>query len=180
MASPELLTGLGAAAAIFLSSAGSCYASAYSGIFAMRSHPILGLKSLCPIVISGVLAIYGLIIGFLLTHKFDGDSEISATDGYRFLAAGLLVGCACLCSGTGIGMFLNTHNHPHGPTPPPLPPPPPPSGAEGSVEPLLGWPPHPPHPPMNEKAFVTMILVLVFLEAIGLYGLIVALFAIGK
>lgn len=180
MVSPELLTGLGAAAAIFLSSAGSCYGSAHSGVFAMRTHPVLGWKSLIPIVQSGVLAIYGLIIGILLIPKFDGDKEITATDGYRFLAAGLVVGSACLCSGFGIGLFLKLLNR-GPPFPPPGPPgPPPPSGAEdAAAEPLLGRPPFPPPGP-DAKGFRTMVLVLIFLEAIGLYGLIVGLCAIGK
>ena len=148
----------------------------------MRTHSDLGLKSLVPIVISGVLAIYGLIIGVILTHKFDDGTEITETDAYRFLAAGLAVGFSCLCSGAGIGIFLNAHHGP--PLPPPGPrgqtPPPLPSGVDAAaVEPLLGHPPSPP-PGLSGKSFVTMVLVLIFLEAIGLYGLVVALFAIGK
>ena len=104
--SGELLNAIGAASAIFLASAGSAYASAHSGRFALKTHRVLGLKSLIPIVISGVLAIYGLIIGIILVHKFEGDEPISDSDGCRYLAGGLLVGFACLSSGVGMGLFL--------------------------------------------------------------------------
>lgn len=202
--SGELLNAIGAASAIFLASAGSAYASAHSGRFALKTHRVLGLKSLIPIIISGVLAIYGLIIGVILVHKFEGDEPISDSDGCRYLAGGLLVGFACLSSGVGMGLFLQPPRH-HGPFPPPFPPTPPPPGRAattttttgvdggeeaaaghggGLTEPLLSMmgPPPPPPPPIphDGKGFVTMVLVFIFLEAIGLYGLIVALFAIGK
>ena len=76
--SGELLNAIGAASAIFLSSAGSAYASAHSGRFALKAHRNLGLKSLVFIVISGVLAIYGLIIGVILVRNFEGDKTIPA------------------------------------------------------------------------------------------------------
>ena len=199
--SGELLNAIGAASAIFLASAGSAYASAHSGRFALKTHRVLGLKCLIPIIISGVLAIYGLIVGVILVHKFEGNEPISDSEGCRYLAGGLLVGFACLSSGIGMGLFLQPPRH-HGPFPPPFPPtPPPPGGAAttavgrgeeaaaghggGLTEPLLSMmmgPPPPPPPPIphDGKGFVTMVLVFIFLEAIGLYGLIVALFAIGK
>ena len=196
--SGELLNAIGAASAVFLASAGSAYASAHSGRFALRTHRVLGLKSLIPIIISGVLAIYGLIIGVILVHKFEGDEPISDSDACRYLAGGLLVGFACLSSGVGMGLFLQPPRH-HGPFPLPSPPAPPlpPTGAAATIgvgggeaasghggitEPLLSMmgPPPPPPIPHDGKGFVTMVLVFIFLEAIGLYGLIVALFAIGK
>ena len=192
--SGELLNAIGAASAVFLASAGSAYASAHSGRFALRTHRVLGLKSLIPIIISGVLAIYGLIIGVILVHKFEGDEPISDSDGCRYLAGGLLVGFACLSSGVGMGLFLQPPRLPPFPPTPPSPP----TGATtatgigggeeaapghgGITEPLLSimGPPPPPPAPHDGKGFVTMVLVFIFLEAIGLYGLIVALFAIGK
>jgi V-type H+-transporting ATPase proteolipid subunit len=114
--SPDIFTALGAASAIFLSAAGSCYASAHSGVFAIRNHSILGLKSLIPIVQSGVLAIYGLIIALILIHRFNGAAAISESDGFRYLAAGLLAGCSSLWSGVGIGLLIKTlHNGYHAP-----------------------------------------------------------------
>mmetsp|Transcript_33318 Transcript_33318/g.98265 ORF Transcript_33318/g.98265 Transcript_33318/m.98265 type:complete len:193 (-) Transcript_33318:191-769(-) len=191
--SGELLNAIGASSAVFLASAGSAYASAHSGRFALRAHRNLGLKSLVFIIISGVLAIYGLIVGVLLVQKFEGVEPISDSEGCRYLAAGLLVGFACLCSGIGMGLFLQPPRH-HGPLPP-FPPPPPATASNGGgdgeesagnggiTEPLLFMmrsPPPPPPVPIDGKGFVTMVLVFIFLEAIGLYGLIVALFAIGK
>lgn len=190
--SGEFLNAIGAASAIFLASAGSAYASAHSGRFALKAHRNLGLKSLVFIVISGVLAIYGLIIGVLLVRKFEGDEPISDSEGCRYLAAGLLVGFACLSSGIGMGIFLQPPRH-HGPLPPSFPPPPALTATTGNGEedatdngginePLLSVmrSPPPPPPPIDAKGFVTMILVFIFLEAIGLYGLVAALFAIGK
>ena len=190
--SGEFLNAIGAASAIFLASAGSAYASAHSGRFALKAHRNLGLKSLVFIVISGVLAIYGVIIGVLLVRKFEGDKQISDSEGCRYLAAGLLVGFACLSSGIGMGIFLQPPRH-HGPLPPSFPPPPALTATTGNGEedatdngginePLLSVmrSPPPPPPPIDAKGFVTMILVFIFLEAIGLYGLVAALFAIGK
>ena len=51
--SGELLNAIGAASAVFLASAGSAYASAHSGRFALRAHHNLGLKSLVFIIMSG-------------------------------------------------------------------------------------------------------------------------------
>ena len=107
-------------------------ASAHSGRFALKTHRVLGLKCLIPIIISGVLAIYGLIVGVILVHKFEGDEPISDSDGCRYLAGGLLVGFACLSSGVGMGLFLQPPRH-HGPFPPPFPPTPPPPGGSATT-----------------------------------------------
>jgi len=168
---PQLLTGLGAALAIFLTSYGSAIASSHSGIFAVRGSD---LRAFIPIVISGVLAIYGIIVAVLLVGKLNHpeDGTMTAVDGYRNLSAGLAVGLACAASGMGLANFIQQINNPF-PPPFPHPPHPRPDGPPES-EPLVGGRrPFPPHPPVN---FVHLCLSLVFLEAIGLYGLIVALF----
>jgi len=156
MANPDLMTGLGAASAIFLSSAGSAVASAQSGIFALRTGG--SIMAFLPIIISGVLAIYGIIIAVILS----GQSDISEADGYKNLSAGLCVGLACLMSGIGISGFLEKHMMPST------------SGRSRrgeQEEPLIA---------ASSVSHVadaswSLLMVLVFLEAIGLYGLIVAL-----
>mmetsp|Transcript_4388 Transcript_4388/g.7667 ORF Transcript_4388/g.7667 Transcript_4388/m.7667 type:complete len:182 (-) Transcript_4388:466-1011(-) len=180
MANPQLMTGLGAASSIFLSAAGSAWASVPSGMFALRNSGI-GIKAFFPIVISGVLAIYGTIVSAILCSKFVGDdgeaATLSAEDGYRHLSAGLAVGLACLSSGAGMAKFLTAHAIETSP----------PAGnsqrgageANESEEPLL---------PFGSSRgrldgggnFWTFTMVLVFLEAIGLYGLIVALVLMGS
>jgi V-type H+-transporting ATPase proteolipid subunit len=162
---PELLTGLGAALAVFLSSTGAAIASSHSGIFAMRSN---SFKDFVPIVISGVLAIYGIIVGVLLCGKFNG--EMNAVDGYRNVSAGLSVGLACWASGYGMASFIRQCNEGKAASTRPT--------GSGERQPLLNG------SGVGEVAvahpsFVKLVFVMVFLEAIGLYGLIVALFLMG-
>ena len=158
MASPDLMTGLGAALAIFLSSAGSAIASVQGGLFALCTGG--GILGFVPIVISGVLAIYGIIIAIILC----GQRDISEQDGYKNFSAGLAVGLACLMSGIGISGFLEKHMRMQPTT----------NGRRGEQqEPLIASSPSSVQvPPTSWSLF----MVLVFLEAIGLYGLIVALF----
>eukprot|EP00979_Chaetoceros_neogracilis_P016480 scaffold8198_cov287-Chaetoceros_neogracile.AAC.3 len=178
--SAELWTALGAAVSIFLSRLGSCYATANAGLFAMRNHAQLGLKSFIPIIVSGVLAIYGLIIGVLLAFKIDDESVISEEKAFHYFGAGWTVGTACLCSGIGIGLFLKEY------TKMVVQDPVHDSDTGGALrEPLIS-------PQQTSTVFssaldmtkgynlIALTCVLVFLEAIGLYGLIVSLFLIGK
>lgn len=67
--------------------------------------------AMVPVVIAGVLALYGVIIWYLLTSKINSNDEISLVDGYKFLSAGLSVGLACLASGMGMGLYLRKLNH---------------------------------------------------------------------
>lgn len=94
MANPDLMTGLGAAFSIFLCSAGSVVASVQAGLFALASSGG-GIMAFCPIIIAGVLSIYGIIIAVILC----GQTDISEADGYKNLCAGLSVGLvrALLC-----------------------------------------------------------------------------------
>ncbi len=154
---PQLLTGLGSALSIFLSSAGSAIASSHSGVYAVRGKDY---KAFFPIIISGVLAIYGIIVAVLLVGKLKG--EVTQAEGYRYLSAGLSVGLACSASGMGLASFMrqinehSTNNNLDSP----------------ETEPLVGRRILS-YQPLN---FFHLCLCLVFLEAIGLYGLIVALY----
>lgn len=184
--SPELWTATGAAFSIFLSSAGSCYASIYAGLFVLQFYKKLGAKSFCPIIIAGVLAIYGLIIGVLLALKLsDKSNTVTLQDSQHFFGAGLAVGSACLCSGIGMGIFikqylnfslvstrvLSTGSNEH-------------STNGTDSEPLLSNGLYENRGVMVDVsdffAYIALLMCLVFLEAVGLYGLIVALFFIGK
>jgi ATP synthase proteolipid subunit len=97
MVSAELLTGLGAASSIFFCSTGAAVASAPAGVFALRSST---WRAFVPIVIAGVLAIYGIIVAVILAANWKVD--MTESDGYKQLAAGLSVGLACF--GSGLGM----------------------------------------------------------------------------
>jgi V-type H+-transporting ATPase proteolipid subunit len=162
MANPTLLTGLGAALSIFLCSVGSIVASAPSGLFALQT---VGVFSMTPIIISGVLAIYGIIISVLLSKKME--SDISESEGYKYLSAGLAVGTACLMSGVGMAKFLDLYSK----SPVSLTS----TDRAEQEEPLIS-----PTRRFLRNPTAKFMMVFVFLEAIGLYGLIVSLFLIAK
>lgn len=160
MTSPHLLSGLGAAFAMFLSAAGSSAATVHAGMFAQNTIGIMGWS---PVVISGVLAIYGMIIAVILSHNLMND-DMTDAQGYRNLSAGLAVGLSCLASGLGLAQYIRAYTESH-----------PSSKQNNSSE-------------LNEGLLATsyqhsetttptwrFLAVLCFIEAIGLYGLIVAL-----
>lgn len=172
MTNPHLLTGLGASLAMFLSAAGSSVASVPAGLMAQHA---VGHTAWAPIIISGVLAIYGCIIAVIVGHNLMND-EMTEAQGYRNFAAGLAVGLTCLASGLGMSSFIAAYHHihfhgyfhPHEPKTGTCT-----NSTEGegtlteglistqAIKPMvLGW---------------RFLFVLVFIEAIGLYGLIVAL-----
>mmetsp|Transcript_9352 Transcript_9352/g.15542 ORF Transcript_9352/g.15542 Transcript_9352/m.15542 type:complete len:164 (-) Transcript_9352:168-659(-) len=159
MADPKLMTGLGAVLSVFLASAGASIGSVPAGSYALRSKGGV-IRSFCPIVIAGVLAIYGTIMAVILSGKINHDLDTAA--GYKNFTAGLATGLACLASGHGLGSFVSSNlSGENIPTP-----------AVGQQEPLLENSPPRSSPPVPTVKF---LMVLVFLEAIGLYGLIVGL-----
>ena len=166
MVSPDLMTGLGAAIAIFLSAAGSSYATIYTGIYALRARTsdIKPLYTFFPTIIAGVLAIYGAIIGIILYTRLG--SETSADEGYKYFSAGLTVGLGCLASGLGIGKFMQSPDLLTLTTTTP--------NSEASEQSAL-LPSAGPYK-LAAGGLVRCLFVLVFIEAIGLYSLIVALF----
>ena len=99
----------------------------------------------------------------LTTFALACTTIITLEDGYKYLSAGLSVGLACFTSGCGMALYLKKLNE---------------DGyffvSRGKSEPAnsVGA--------SKKGDFVTFILCLIFLEAIGLYGLIVALFLVGK
>jgi len=164
----ELMTGLGAAASMFLTALGSALASVQAGKFAMRSTGG-GVLSFAPIMSSGVLAIYGIIVSVLLGGKI---GEVDQAGGYKNFAAGISVGLTCLASGLGMAGFIEDSLHPmDGRTIT--------QGLNSSseaTEPLVRNNNTAPRPYPTSRFLMCMI----FLEAIGFYGLIVALVLIGK
>mmetsp|Transcript_21651 Transcript_21651/g.39745 ORF Transcript_21651/g.39745 Transcript_21651/m.39745 type:complete len:162 (-) Transcript_21651:86-571(-) len=158
-ADPTLLTGLGAALALFLSGTGAAYATSHASVFAIRHKDLMAMV---PVVQAGVLAVYGIIIGYKLSTKLTvEDVSMSDADGYKNLCAGLSVGLSCLASGFGMGLYLKHLNKLEyyfvrkG------------KGADGKEN------------ASKKMSFTTFVLCLIYLEAIGLYGLIVALFLTG-
>merc|ERR1719440_2660079 len=111
----------------------------------MRSD--LVMRSMIPVVMAGVLGIYGLITAVIINGKLDKLDTYSAYSGYAHFAAGLTVGLSSLAAGLAIGIVGD-------------------AGVRANAQ--------------QPKLFVGMILILIFAEALGLYGFIVALIIANK
>ena len=133
----------GVAAAIVFSNLGAAYGTAKAGVgigSMAVTRPQLVYKSLIPIIMAGILGIYGLIVAVILQGKINPD--LGTYGGFKALGSGLCAGLSSLVSGYAIGIVGE-------------------AGVRGYA--------------MQSQLFVGMILILIFAEAIGLYGLIVAI-----
>jgi ATP synthase proteolipid subunit len=174
---PELLSSIGIASAICFSFYGSCMSSTVGGTYLYAMSCKHTWKAAIPIVISGVLAIYGFIIATLIALRMKTVSN-DIVGGYMNLSAGLSVGFACFWSGTFMASFLQCALYNTAP-----------GGDERETAssylnlnnrmqvPLL-----PPELRGRNVAdmpipapTVRFCMVLVFLEAIGFYGFLVAI-----
>lgn len=131
------------------------------------TKPDMVMKSIIPVVMAGVIGIYGLIIAVILAtngtsypsisgQSFDCMAHFSsnfysttvtptaytAFRGFAHLASGLSVGLSGLAAGMAIGIVGD-------------------AGVRATAQ--------------QPRLFTGMILILIFAEALGLYGLIVAL-----
>ncbi|CCD25817.2 H(+)-transporting V0 sector ATPase subunit c NDAI_0G00410 [Naumovozyma dairenensis CBS 421] len=134
---------MGCAAAIVFTSFGAAYGTAKSGVGICAScvlRPDLLVKSIIPVVMAGIIAIYGLVVSVLVSSSL-AQSQALYT-GFLQLGAGLSVGLSGLAAGFAIGIVGD-------------------AGVRGTA-----------HQP---RLFVGMVLILIFAEVLGLYGLIVAL-----
>merc|ERR1712015_424755 len=135
---------MGATSAIVFSNLGSAYGTAKSGVGISSMgvmRPDMVMRSIIPVVMAGILGIYGLITAVIINGKLDA-SGYSAYSGYAHLAAGLTVGMSSLAAGLAIGIVGD-------------------AGVRANAQ--------------QPRLFVGMILILIFAEALGLYGLIVGL-----
>lgn len=127
------------------SCAGAAYGTAKSGIGIAgigTFKPELIMKSLIPVIMSGILSVYGLVVAVLIAGNLSPSGEYTLYAGFMHLGCGLSVGLACLASGYAIGIV----------------------GDEG-VRDLMHQP----------RLFVGIVLILIFAEVLGLYGMIVGL-----
>ena len=133
LASALVFANLGAAIGTYQSGVGICHL----GI--LRPDKII--KSVIPVIMAGILGIYGLIVSVILNTKIRIESYTLQL-GYKHLAAGLVCGLSCLAAGISIGV-----------------------AGDAGVR-AMG---------QEDRIFVGMMLILIFSEALGLYGLIVSL-----
>merc|ERR1712178_636452 len=117
---------MGCAAALVFACLGAAYGTAKSGVGVANmgvNHAAMVMKSIIPIIMAGVLGIYGLIVAVLIGSGIDKTAYgYSSYSGYA-------------------GVRANAR---------------------------------------QEKLFIGVILILIFAEALGLYGLIVALILSGN
>ena len=146
---------MGITCALVLGNFGAAYGTAKSGVgvcSAVTVRPELLFKSIVPIVMAGILGIYGLIIavlfnGSLKETSFDqlaaGDTQLqySSTKGFNQLGAGLCCGMSSLAAGLAIGVVGD-------------------AAVRANAQ---------------KDMIVGMILILIFAEALALYGFIIAI-----
>ncbi len=166
---------MGITAALVFCNLGSAYGTAKAGvgiasIGVLKSELIY--KSLIPVVMAGILGIYGLIIAVILQGRVTSTPEqdviynsqgmkdshsrtgipicdswtYSCYYGYRHLAAGL----CCVLSSLAAGLCLGVAGD---------------AGVRANAQ---------------KDIYVGVILILIFGEALGLYGLIVAIILANK
>merc|ERR1712121_349330 len=92
---------MGAASAMIFSAMGAAYGTAKSGtgIAAMSvMRPELIMKSIIPVVMAGIIAIYGLVVSVIIGVNIN-PKDYSPYKGFLHLGAGLAVGLSGLAAG---------------------------------------------------------------------------------
>ena len=141
--SPFFFAWMGVASALVFANLGAAYGTAKSGVGLMSMgvmQPTQVMRNVIPIVMAGILGIYGLIVAIILSGKIT--PSLTPNQRYAYLTAGLSCGMSGLGSGMAIGI-----------------------AGDAAVR-AVG------HQP---ALYVPMVLVMIFGEAIGLFGLIVSL-----
>merc|ERR1712071_10167 len=145
---------VGAASAIIFTAIGAAYGTYKSGcgIGNVAVHyPDFFMKSIVPVVMAGILAIYGMVVSILIIQDIPSIESYALTmkqrnifvgKGIKHLASGLSVGMSCMMAGYAVGDVGD-------------------AGVRSTAQ--------------QPKFFVGMILILIFAGVPGLYGLIVAL-----
>jgi V-type H+-transporting ATPase proteolipid subunit len=87
---------------------GAAYGTAKSGVGVASMgvmRPELVMKSIVPVVMAGVLGIYGLIIAVIISTGINPNAKsYYLFDGYAHLSSGLACGLAGLSAGMAIGI----------------------------------------------------------------------------
>ena len=132
---------MGVTSAIVFANLGSAYGTAKAGVGISSMgvmRPDLVMRSIIPVVMAGILGIYGLITAVIINGKLDKPASYSQYSGYAHLGAGLTVGLSSLAAGLAIGIVGD-------------------AGVRANAQ--------------QPKLFVGMILILIFAEALALYGM---------
>ena len=140
---------IGVASALVFANLGASYGTAKSAV-GISSLAVIDkskiFQGLIPIIMAGILGIYGVIIAVIAGAQIKGLGQtMTEAQGYNFLGAGLACGLSSLAAGLAIGVAGD-------------------AGVRAYAQ--------------TDDIFVGMILILIFAEAIGLYGLIVSIIMI--
>jgi V-type H+-transporting ATPase proteolipid subunit len=140
---------IGVASALVFANLGASYGTAKSAV-GISSLAVIDkskiFQGLIPIIMAGILGIYGVIIAVIAGAQIKGlGANMTEMQGYNFLGAGLACGLSSLAAGLAIGVAGD-------------------AGVRAYAQ--------------TDDIFVGMILILIFAEAIGLYGLIVSIIMI--
>ena len=137
---------MGCASALIFANLGSAYGTAKSGIGLAHLgilHAERIMRGIVPVVMAGILGIYGLIVAVIINNNIKTESySYSTYSAFMHLGAGLAAGLSALAAGLAIGVVGDTAVRAYG---------------------------------KQDAIFVAMILMLIFAEALGLFGLIIAL-----
>jgi V-type H+-transporting ATPase 16kDa proteolipid subunit len=148
-------------------------AKAGQGIMAMGVRsPELLMKNIIPVVMAGVLGIYGLIVSVILNGKFTrptagtGLATYSQYSAFAHMAAGLCCGLCSLASGLAIGIAADAGTRAVGA-----------QSAMAASWKKMGFTGDAGGQPTSagDALFVGTVLIQVFAGNLGLYGLIAAL-----
>jgi V-type H+-transporting ATPase proteolipid subunit len=133
---------------------GAAYGTSKSGIgiAGIGSYrPDLIMKSLIPVVMSGIIAVYALVISVLVAGSIRPNQSYALFNAFLHLAAGLSVGGTGLAAGYAIGIV-------------------------GDMVRISGLREFPNNRQgvrsymQQSRIFVGMVLILIFAEVFGLYG----------
>jgi len=134
----------GVASSMIFSTVGAAYGTSKAGIGIAglgSFRPELIMRSLIPVVMSGIIAVYGLVVSVLISGNVHA-TDYTLAAGFIHLAAGLACGMTGISAGYAIGIV-----------------------GDSCVRAFV----------YESRVFVAMVLILIFAEVLGLYGLIVAL-----
>ncbi|KAG1772277.1 ATP synthase subunit C-domain-containing protein [Suillus bovinus] len=135
----------GVASAMIFSTVGAAFGTAKAGIGIAglgTFKPELIMKSLVPVVMAGIIAVYGLVVSVLIAGNLTPSKGYPLAAGFIHLGAGISCGMTGIAAGYAIGLV-----------------------GDSCVRAYVH----------EQRVFVSMILILIFAEVLGLYGLIVAL-----
>ena len=141
---------MGVAAALVFANLGASYGTAKAGV-GIASLGVIDsskiTKSLIPIIMAGILGIYGLIVAVLINSNFSSTDYDKYGKGYKIFAGGLCCGLSALAAGLAIGVAGD-------------------AGVRAFAQ--------------TDAIFVGMILIMIFAECIGLYGMIIAIILVSS